>query len=379
MIGGFLRGEISLTGQEAFMMNLYSGIYKLVIYDYFSVEGTTSQYRLSEFLRISEKDRTAYDSFKINDMKIVLLKGHHIIENLEELIRRLEGAQPPDPRSPIGSLMLFVGNTVKSYDELPECFKKLSALYRERFFTSPSVHVIRSNEGVRQRTRFSSEEQKADFLSELVDDFSSRITIELQTSDRSRDYATIRQLTKKFSDPRLNEVDVRNCSFKLYNNVINNLTQLGINSPVDNVHFMSDTSQIIKSSYLRELEDVMISLAKQYARYHSLSRDSIIDDIIKYVDSFYNENITLEKIAPVFGYNSSYLGKILTKKLGMKLSAYLDTVRIEKAKGMLENGEMQVYRIAELVGYKNVDYFHVKFKKLTGLSPAEYRKNAGGK
>ena len=35
---------------------------------------------------------------------------------------------------------------------------------------------------------------------------------------------------------------------------------------------------------------------------------------------------------------------------------------------------MKVYEIAEAVGYKNVDYFHKKFKKYVGLSPAEYRK-----
>ena len=39
----------------------------------------------------------------------------------------------------------------------------------------------------------------------------------------------------------------------------------------------------------------------------------------------------------------------------------------------MEN-KLKVYEIAEQVGYKNVYYFHKKFKKYVGMSPAEYRK-----
>ena len=40
---------------------------------------------------------------------------------------------------------------------------------------------------------------------------------------------------------------------------------------------------------------------------------------------------------------------------------------------MLTEGKLKVYEIAEKVGYNNVDYFHKKFKKYVGSSPAEYR------
>ena len=104
------------------------------------------------------------------------------------------------------------------------------------------------------------------------------------------------------------------------------------------------------------------------------SRDSIIDDIVYYIAHNYSENITLENIAPLFGYNSSYLGKIFSKKMGVNFNTYLDSIRIEHSKELLVKNKLQVYKIAELVGYRNVDYFHIKFKKSTGMSPAEYRK-----
>nr|MCR4946094.1 helix-turn-helix domain-containing protein [Lachnospiraceae bacterium] len=104
------------------------------------------------------------------------------------------------------------------------------------------------------------------------------------------------------------------------------------------------------------------------------SRDSVMDDILNYIEHNYASNITLENIAPLFGYNASYLGKIFSKKVGENFNSYLDKVRIRKAKEFLLNEDIKVYAVAERVGYKNVDYFHVKFKKQMGMTPAEFRK-----
>lgn len=105
------------------------------------------------------------------------------------------------------------------------------------------------------------------------------------------------------------------------------------------------------------------------------SRDTILDDILYYIDHNYKTNIKLETIAPLFGYNSAYLGKIFTKSTGENFNSYVDHMRIEHSKELLMENRLKVYEIAEQVGYKNVDYFHKKFKKYVGMSPAEYRKN----
>ncbi len=104
------------------------------------------------------------------------------------------------------------------------------------------------------------------------------------------------------------------------------------------------------------------------------SRDSILDDIIFYIDHNYQTNIKLETIAPLFGYNSAYLGKIFSKTVGENFNNYVDSIRIKHAKQLIIENKLKVYEISEAVGYKNVDYFHKKFKKYVGQSPAEYRK-----
>ena len=42
--------------------------------------------------------------------------------------------------------------------------------------------------------------------------------------------------------------------------------------------------------------------------------------------------------------------------------------------GLLKEGKLRVYEVAEAVGYKDITYFSGTFKKLTGMSPTEYYK-----
>ncbi|GGH28338.1 response regulator transcription factor [Paenibacillus segetis] len=91
----------------------------------------------------------------------------------------------------------------------------------------------------------------------------------------------------------------------------------------------------------------------------------------------FGDNLKLETLSGVFNYNSAYLGKLFKNETGEYFNTYLDKVRIEKAKGFLEEG-YKVYQVAEKVGYTNVDYFHSKFRKYVGTSPSAYRKEVVG-
>jgi two-component system response regulator YesN len=104
------------------------------------------------------------------------------------------------------------------------------------------------------------------------------------------------------------------------------------------------------------------------------SRNNIMEDILEYIDRNYWKNIKLESIAPLFGYNSAYLGKLFNRTFGISFNTYLDRKRVDRSKELLLENKMKVYEISNLVGYSNIDYFHKKFKKYVGISPAEFRK-----
>jgi two-component system response regulator YesN len=101
--------------------------------------------------------------------------------------------------------------------------------------------------------------------------------------------------------------------------------------------------------------------------------ETIVKKMIDLIRRNYHENLKLETLAEVFHYNSAYLGKVFKSSTGEYFNTYLDKVRIEHAKELLEQG-MKVYQVAGRIGYANVDYFHGKFRKYVGTSPSAYRK-----
>lgn len=117
------------------------------------------------------------------------------------------------------------------------------------------------------------------------------------------------------------------------------------------------------ATYLREISD-------EISRGHS---GNDIQKMIALIHRRYNENLKLENLSDLFNYNSAYLGKMFKSTTGEYFNTYLDKVRIDKAKELLEQG-MKVYEVAERVGYMNPDYFNMKFRKYVGVSPTSYRK-----
>lgn len=150
--------------------------------------------------------------------------------------------------------------------------------------------------------------------------------------------------------------------------------------PSSNIPFMPNSAVIEFITNQKYLYEIICFLSEQFEMIMNAtgnpSRDTILDDVLYYIDHHFQNNIKLETIAPLFGYNSAYLGKIFTKTAGESFNSYLDHKRIEYTKKLLLENKLKVYEIAEQAGYKNVDYFHKKFKKYVGISPAEFRKQA---
>jgi Response regulator containing CheY-like receiver domain and AraC-type DNA-binding domain len=108
---------------------------------------------------------------------------------------------------------------------------------------------------------------------------------------------------------------------------------------------------------------------------HKRSR-KLIDDVKRYVDSNYLNKITLEDISTKFFISKSHFCRTFKDMAGLNFYQYLNFVRIEKAKLLLKNSYYKNYEISEKIGFENTSYFNHLFKKMTGMTPYEYRENA---
>jgi len=132
---------------------------------------------------------------------------------------------------------------------------------------------------------------------------------------------------------------------------------------------------IMKERYLESIIDTMTEACLHISgSLPLLSADSSFQRIISYVKNNYKEDLRLETMGQLFYYNCAYLGKRFKEYTGKNFHTYLDMLRIDAAKEMLQNTDMKVYEISAAVGYANTDYFYSKFKKYTGKSPLVFRR-----
>lgn len=83
--------------------------------------------------------------------------------------------------------------------------------------------------------------------------------------------------------------------------------------------------------------------------------------------------ITLEELAEKFALSAPYLSKYIKEKSGMTFIDNVKKVRMKKAKTLLKNSSMTVERIAEQVGYPNVEHFNRMFKREFEMTPVQFR------
>jgi len=133
--------------------------------------------------------------------------------------------------------------------------------------------------------------------------------------------------------------------------------------------------ELYHSYFLYDLQQQVVSFLKGISdQMNTGGRGNEIKKITELIQRRYNENLKLETLSELFNYNSAYLGKMFKNTTGEYFNTYLDKVRIENAKQLLNQG-MKVYEVAEKVGYMNPDYFNSKFRKYVGVSPTAFRKN----
>ena len=105
-------------------------------------------------------------------------------------------------------------------------------------------------------------------------------------------------------------------------------------------------------------------------------KNAKLRDAILYIESRFDESITLPDIAKAAGMNHTTLTALMKEELGLTAIEYLMKYRITVAEKQLEFTSVPIKDIANMTGFKTVQHFSRVFKNHIGVTPAEFRKNA---
>jgi YesN/AraC family two-component response regulator len=177
----------------------------------------------------------------------------------------------------------------------------------------------------------------------------------------------------KIKDEPLQVHLLRCICFDLLNAFLRTASEFGMNEVFANM------PELTSFETLEELENRLLSLASaicaQVEQNTETSEPSLMDDILAYVDrQFADYTLSLEHVALKFAISTSYLSRSFKDKTGSNFSQYIWQRRVDEVIRLLQSTSAPLKEIIEQVGYLDAPNFIRKFKKETGLTPGQYRK-----
>lgn len=184
----------------------------------------------------------------------------------------------------------------------------------------------------------------------------------------------------KFNNRHMSIETARCLMFGLINTMMQALDEIG---SAGGETFLQSHNPVDRMLGCRTLDDMRAEMAKvlkEICDYKTCAlkkgrNAQLMSEIMDYVQKNYADgNLNIAGIADRFGMNPIYLSRVFKDQTGEPLLEYIQKIRMDKAKTLLEQGR-SVVDTAELVGYNSTKTFVRAFKKQMGITPGTYSAN----
>ena len=145
----------------------------------------------------------------------------------------------------------------------------------------------------------------------------------------------------------------------------------------ENLHTNELIANIGAAASAKDMEQYLIEFAKRLClegSNNSGGEKKLSVRVLDYIEGHYADpNLNLYMIAESIGMSEGYVSKIFKEQQGVGILEYINRLRIERAKELLEDKNLKVNDIAQMVGYIPARNFLRVFKKYVGVTPTQYR------
>lgn len=103
-----------------------------------------------------------------------------------------------------------------------------------------------------------------------------------------------------------------------------------------------------------------------------------INPVLRHIERNLHRSLPLKELAEVIAVSPQYLCRLFQKTIHDRPVTYINKQRINLGKQLMSNErDKKMYEIAQLVGFENASYFCLVFKRLTGMSPEQFKQLHG--
>lgn len=138
-------------------------------------------------------------------------------------------------------------------------------------------------------------------------------------------------------------------------------------SSMKKIETLMEMREWILKSYFKLIE--LLGAIKINPNYSEYTKKAI-----SYIYKNYKTNVSLNEAAEHIGINSSYLSRVFKEDCGMGFVEFLNKVRVEFAKQIIETGRLKMKEVVKEAGFNNYTYFFKVFKDITNMTPVEYER-----
>lgn len=120
------------------------------------------------------------------------------------------------------------------------------------------------------------------------------------------------------------------------------------------------------------LQKLRLGLVDDLAGKNRGYSQQVADQVKRYLDEHFLEDLDLKKIAKHFSMSPNYLSSLFKKQHQLGITAYHNLKKIRKAQDLLRMNRYRIYEVSEMVGFESPFYFSKVFKRVTGTSPRQW-------
>lgn len=127
--------------------------------------------------------------------------------------------------------------------------------------------------------------------------------------------------------------------------------------------------------YEHLLNEILAFFSGQLRKSQTTNQPFDVGDIKTYIDNHYFEDIKISMFADKYFLSREYLMKLFKAQFSYGIHEYVQKVRMDKAKELLDDSSLKIQDISEMLGYKDKNYFSKAFRNYYSESPSEYRQS----
>lgn len=252
-----------------------------------------------------------------------------------------------------------------SIDNIKDIYEKDFLILTEQYFYRKNIHLLCSKH------------------------FKSPATIDKFNFKKFSEYVSIMQFQNAFemlteyissaiTTRSLTEFELKTLIQNSFYNVISSLEYLNFDSRTLNSLKQDCFHKIDSLKYAEDLvtvyESLIHNINELINKYENKINSHMINKIIQYIHDHYDEQLNLTDVSKLFNFNYSYLSAYFSSHNEEGFNEFLNKIRIQKACDFLKQ-DIPISDISSMVGYSDHSYFCKVFKKFTGLTPSNFRKN----